>query len=777
MVDKLIISRFNKKTIVYGLLIIWLLSINVWLYNYKYSSNYIIDETSIYDQEYGSKAPEASTPIKFDALSDINMQNLAKKLGIKDKRRIDGHSTIYDDILGKHNLEHVLKNLDFQQRCDLYFKNLYAKDRNWFINPNEDLPLDHRHEFSFEDFKNNVMNGVKDKYAEITKTPAKDINFNDLQVTRVIEKLVEEEYNEFWQKTMDIEQKMVDYLSHLRIFNKCYVTSDNKYQIDLTNKLIHKESKSLSSSVFKPHKSEELIKADNFASCSELEGRIYRWLSMSNPIYERWTGEVFFEPPRMDKFVKYPEVFESSSPKHTERLKAPEKAGKQLGKACFLNQFKNSLNGKGIVLSIKDSHVTDTVNFIHLLRALNNHYPIQIVFYDSLSDESKGRIVNAARNKMADLPESFKKVADNFPKSYFNNKDGGLPKQEVWFVNSYNAIHNNFKDKFRSYGNKFLATLFNSFEEFMLVDADTVLVKNPEYFFNLKNYKSKGAYFFKDRTAPLFRPESDLRFFEKMTPSLFDNFFFDIPIITKHTLGLEFFQRMGHQMESGAVLINRARHFNSVLTMIQMNFFHPVTTRVYGDKEIFWLGFAVDGDEDYHFNKLAAASIGTLTPTSERLNSDGKPKISKEICSAHPAHLNGEDNKSLLWFNSGYKYCGQSDVIDFDEEVKKQKKLTFLKDSKTMKQHYEDPVIIKNAIIPPFKNGAETWVENVIDEPKQGWHMNSDYCNSYLWCAYSSIGGLTADGQDNTQIGQVFEFDQKSIDLFQYYGDIWVGNE
>ena len=55
----------------------------------------------------------------------------------------------------------------------------------------------------------------------------------------------------------------------------------------------------------------------------------------------------------------------------------------------FLNRLKQKCNGRGLVLSISDLHVDVTVRLIHLLRALNNRYPIQIVYYDNLSKETK----------------------------------------------------------------------------------------------------------------------------------------------------------------------------------------------------------------------------------------------------------------------------------------------------------------------------------------------------------------------------------------------------
>lgn len=758
--------RFNKRNLLYGVIFLWLASINVWFYNYKRSE----PADSVYDQEY--LVPDTKQEVvKIDALHNSDIKAIANDLQIKDHRSIDSHSTVYDNILSNHKLGTVLHSLSFKQRCDLYFKNLFIQDRNWNIDPNADLPLDHRFEFDFELFRKNSVNRIKDAYAEEKGKDVKEINFDDPKLKDLIERLIKEDYDLFWLKTMKTEQKMTDYLSHLRIFNRCYVTHDNKFEKEQTQKFIAKEQeiipKDVKSGKFEFTSSENLIK--NADSCTDLESRIYKWLSFSYPIYERWTGEVYNSPPDYSKFVKHPEVFKSTTPKWD--------AVSKTSNGCFLNKFKNSLNAKGLVLSIKDDHGDDTVRLIHLLRALGNHYPIQIVYYDNVSDETKKKIVHAAQSKMIDLPESFNKVSHLFPEGYFELQYGGLPKQEVWFVNTYNAIHNNYKDKFRRFANKFLATLFNSFSEFILLDADTVLVQNPSFFFNLENYKTKGAYFYKDRTAPEFRPISDVKIFEKLSPSIIDNIMFDIPIITGKTLDLEFFQGMGHFMESGLVLINKNLHFNSILTMLQLNFFHPVTTRVYGDKEIFWLGFAVNGDEYYHFNKYAVASIGVETPQSDRLNDDGLEKKSKELCSAHPGHINGEDGKSLIWFNSGFQFCGQSEKVDYKKEVEKGEKLKFLKDEKSMRAYYEGVLEIKQAVIPPFKNKLETWAENTMQEPKQGWHMEREYCNSYLWCAYSSIGGTNDNGEDSTQLGHVFEFAEQETNLFKYYGDIWVGNE
>ncbi|WEJ96105.1 mannosyltransferase [Yamadazyma tenuis] len=775
--DKAFNLRQNSKPVFYGFIACWLVSVGIWTHSYT-SIGFSESDTSIYHSELGSPNAELSNPVnvkKIDVFEDCTIQKLVRTLEIEETRSIDSHSRVYDQILEKHALSDILANLDFTERCDLYFKNLFIRDRNWFVDPNEDFPLDHRDGFDLESFKKETSENTRHKYAQMSNLEYDKINFKDKNVVKGVEQLAEEEFKVFWERTMKTEQKIVDYLSHLRIFDKCYVTSDDRYIMGKANELLEKEANSIDRTQFKATDGEILINDQGSKSCSELESRIYKWMSHSYPIYERWTGEIFLSPPDLRKFVHYPEVFKTTNSKFKGFTERPSKSTFTANGPCFFNKFKNSLNGKGIVLSIGDKHVDDTVRLIRLLRALNNHYPIQIVFYDSLSDDTKARIVAAARNKMIDLPESFHKVSKNFPADYLNVQDGGLPKQEVWFVNTYNAIHDNFKDKFKRFANKFLATLFNSFEEFMLVDADTVLLQSPSEFFDLKDYKTTGAYFFKDRTTPQFRPPGDTKFFQKITPSILDNLMFDIPIITQKTLGLEFFDGMNHFMESGVVLINRHLHFNSILTMLQLNFFKPVTSRVHGDKEIFWLGFAANGDEDYHFNKNFAASIGTLTSQEERLTSQGNLKKSQELCSPHPGHL--DENGKLVWFNSGFKFCGKSDLVNFESEVKKQEHFKFLKDAESMREYYEGSLKLKNAVIPPFNIKSAKTAENSVEEPKEGWKMEHGYCHSYLWCAYSSIGGLTSDGGDNTQVGHVYEFEQDSIDLYAYFGDIWVGNE
>ncbi|KAK6465775.1 mannosyltransferase putative-domain-containing protein [Scheffersomyces coipomensis] len=786
-------SKKQKKLSMYIGLI---LCINLWflIYTFYNQINYKLPTLSIKSQSHSefdelnidnnySFESQVQHDINNDQYKPLNksiLQNLVVELYMKqenlsDKRKIrDIFSSNYEFIFDNHKPESIIGNLNFNQRCDLYFENLYINDHNWMVNPNEHLPMIDRFEFDFESWKVKKRTQLKYQFMKENNIGReKDVNNDSL------DDFIWLQYTRFWRNNLKLEQKIMDNLSHLRIFNKCYISNDGdqfnqnskfiSHQQDFSKKIKSLKLDDTSSkskrndfgTQFISTKRENSLSTETFHDCADLEQRLYPWLSFHYPVYEHWTGEIIMSPP----------IIDAKSQNLKDNLHTPPIKSKLTNsKSCFLNKFKHNSNGKGIVLTINDSHLEDTIHLIHLLRALNNKYPIEIVYYEKISPYTKRQIVMAAREQISSLPKSFNNVSHLFPEDYLNIKDKGLPKQDIWFVNVRNVIHQNYLDKFSVWGNKFLATLFNSFEEFILLDADAVLVKNPDYFFNLPEFKDMGAYFYKDRSAAEFRPSSDSYFFKKLAPSLIDNFMFDIPVITEKSLNINFFDGMVHYMESGVVVINKVKHMNSILLLPQLYFMEPVRLRSYGDKELFWLSFVINGDENFHFNKYHAASIGEIN--QNRVKSNGESFKSQELCAAHPAHIDGNDN-SLVWFNSGFHFCGQHKAIDYvNELISTVDKFQFLKSTDEVKSYYYNPLNIKHAIVPPFLDKLKTYCPNEEEEPSKAWTMERNLCNSYLWCAYSSIGG-----EDNRQEGTIIEFDEDNQRLYEYYGDIWVGNE
>uniref|UniRef100_A0A8H7N065 Uncharacterized protein n=1 Tax=Bionectria ochroleuca TaxID=29856 RepID=A0A8H7N065_BIOOC len=74
----------------------------------------------------------------------------------------------------------------------------------------------------------------------------------------------------------------------------------------------------------------------------------------------------------------------------------------------------------------------------------------------------------------------------------------------------------------------------------------------------------------------------------------------------------------GHMRESGVVVVNKWKHFISLLLICRLNGSERdsrpgkqgVYDLMYGDKETFWIGFLLAGDESFAFYRGDAAIMG-----------------------------------------------------------------------------------------------------------------------------------------------------------------------
>jgi len=94
----------------------------------------------------------------------------------------------------------------------------------------------------------------------------------------------------------------------------------------------------------------------------------------------------------------------------------------------------------------------------------------------------------------------------------------------------------------------------------------------------------------------------------------------------------------GHMQESGVVVVDKWRHFIALLFVTRMN--GPdrdgnkdegrvgVYDMVYGDKETFWLGWELVGDQEYSFHQGDAGTMGTVQDPPEP--EAPKPKLVKK---------------------------------------------------------------------------------------------------------------------------------------------------
>ncbi|KAA8898121.1 hypothetical protein DIURU_004976 [Diutina rugosa] len=606
--------------------------------------------------------------------------------------------TVYDDMFSSN--KHFLASLSWPMadRCNYYFDQVLKQNSD----TNQPLIDGHRPfkyekiamfgwEAFYKEFKQRRWNDEKRRILEELREKRKqelenegeydeDMEFSEEEVgfkddmVKLDEEQVEHDIKELYDATRKIidhdHETLRKFLSHSRVFNKCFLQMSKPHQDDNIKFVKSQEDFASEWRSRQTHP-----KHHRWESCRELERIIYPWLTGVSPtVTELTTGKV-------------------------QQLETNQHD-------CWLGQWRNRLRRRGIVLTISNTHVDDTVKLIALLQEHKNELPIEIIYReDQLGDVEKEKLTKAAKKW----------------------------NQSIWMVDITKCVADNYVEKFDGFGYKLLAVLFNTFSEIMLMDADTVLIQPPVYFFDMKKYTQSGTLFFKDRANVEFRLHEDIPWFNFLFPSQADEAVFNIKQVTEHTTQRMFFtDRFNHYMESGVVLIDRSQHFDQPLIMAVLFWFHSIKYRVYGDKELFWLSMAMMGDERYEFNNHHAAAIGKITPKKEY-----KVKAN-EICSNHPGHISDEDDHSLLWFNSGFQHCGMSKYVNFEKEFGRKLRYTDIKNVDLFREFMTSRLEIESAIIPPYR---QLIANNDKGEPNRAWSHMKEYCDEYTWCgAHQNVG-------------------------------------
>ncbi|ODV95605.1 hypothetical protein PACTADRAFT_50301 [Pachysolen tannophilus NRRL Y-2460] len=289
------------------------------------------------------------------------------------------------------------------------------------------------------------------------------------------------------------------------------------------------------------------------------------------------------------------------------------------------------------------------------------------------------------------------------------------------------------------------------------MDADSVPFIKPVDFLDIEDYKKTGCHFFRDRETLEQFPDVFKKIFYNLFPRDIETVLFGIPQLTPHTLENKFFKHNArHFVESGIVLMDRKSHLLGMLMSIHLQFWGPLNTFLYGEKEIFWLGQSIAGNEQYSYNINPVGAIGPIT-TSEH-------KIADSAISVQPAHI-GSDNHTLLWVNSGLETCKRhSWTHDFKNNRKLNKEFG---SEDNLKNHYLSPLQIDGVIIPP---DATRYYDNKINEPKRGWEQRSDLgCEGYLWAAYSNVGD-----DKNGARGKEVRFSEDEKKYYNKIASIWT---
>lgn len=492
------------------------------------------------------------------------------------------------------------------------------------------------------------------------------------------------------EKTSFISRKhIIDSIHHLRIFSQCFIYKSAPYgDLDI----------------------------------EKVEKKLFPIFTGDFPTFQRWNGLLI---------EGFPEQHEDLGSEGT--ASRMHKASKW----SFWRHLKESMKGRGIVISLGENGVGDVKRLLKVLRAIGNKLPIQLVHKGDVPKAAMQDIIKVGRGDFnLEIENQFHSI--------------GNP-QDIWFVNAEKTLNSSSSHLFQRFSNKWIASLFNSFEEMILMDCDSVPFVEPELFLEATEYKDTGALFFKDRMIDEYIKKKDLKFYQKLFPLENEYSLFEL----QHPLDAveqKMFLEFGHKhiMESGLVILRRGDHLSGLLISTCLQLWKETNQPFYGDKEFFWLGQSISGNDRYRFNAYPAGALGVL-------NQDADENLDY-ICSTQPAHFSRD--LRLLWLNGGARNCK---IPSWDMDFSKQKFLRQKYDSaKKLKDFYESPINVNGAIIPPR---SEMSILQKIKGVRSGFQKCTRLgCAGYAWCAYNR----KLDSE-----GKTIHFHQNEISNIKFIISAW----
>lgn len=377
---------------------------------------------------------------------------------------------------------------------------------------------------------------------------------------------------------------------------------------------------------------------------------------------------------------------------------------------------KSSGNRRGVVMTISDSQVEYALRLFRVIERQANPLPIQVIHKGDLSSKSI-ELLRTSRPVDVDL----------------------------WIVDVSPVIHPEYLADFEGFLNKWLALIFNTFEEYVFIDADAVPLSPLDTFFDLPEYKNSGALFFKDRKYNQKREPFCTPILKNLDASSKEmNLFYSQPLISQlfsskssikePSIVAYLLEDKRHQMDSGLMLVDKRKHMMALMTGLFLNLLPAVSLCGHGDKEFIWLGFLLQG-HNFDFHPIAASSIGNYA--------DGN----KELCSIQLAHTSEDGN--LLWFNGGFKTCKFDHAADLDwnsypGDSLKQEFGTV----EAVRYYYSSAVTVNAAVV-----GVNDW--------RGGF---GERCLGYTYCA--KIENLDRN---------LVLFDENDVLKIKEIGAIWMG--
>lgn len=668
----------------------------------------------------------------FNTFSD-NENFIPQDIIIHDQSLIN---TPYKKVFEKHT---KFQSLSYHQKCETYFKELHQFENSWTLFTKKDIPYNKDIFSNKEKFIQERINRYKLEHLKNKQPDEQDKIIKDKNLYSVYQ----HDWAEACEEASEMEKRLINAMSHTRVYGACYLNEFGDYNL--------------------LHSDEENQDIDN--QCNNIEHRGFPWLLRTFPQFKRWDGKISKYPPVINDYIN-------------------NKINKN--SKCFFKNFKEQINGQGIVTTGNDEHVSDLIRLIGNLRAIGNTLPIEIVYHGDLSKNVEQKLISIARN----IDDIDVELIDNlapilkernielvnkkkFPVEYKAQLEELFPPQELWFVDVNGIFEFRGKDKIIGSSHRLMAYLYNSFKDTILIEASTAIVSDLRILLNSKSYKETGTYFFRDRELEARNNGYNLGFIRKLVPSLIDTALFGIPQTIDYALSKRYFKgNFRTFMDPGLFAIDRSRYFSSILASIQMLLWEPPAKKIWENSELIWLGLIMTGHQYIYFNNLPAGSVGKITPIERRLIFDNDDERrnnlnSKEICSQHSGQVLDENN-TLLWFNHGFSFCSNMKAAESDQFNSPYVR-NLKENSNELRMLYKKNQEFDGIIIP---KPQEYSISNDKGEPEKGW-ANINTCYNEFWCGYDNVGGEVS----NESSGKLIEFEDSFIKRLSYFGSIYIQSE
>lgn len=398
----------------------------------------------------------------------------------------------------------------------------------------------------------------------------------------------------------------------------------------------------------------------------------------------------------------------------------------------FFSNWQRMASGSGIVITLNEGSKNLLYKQLKVFDHSDNTLPIQIIttgndFSDGFIEELKAKVAAS--------------------------------KQNVYLVDCSPILDSEFaKEHIGDIINKWIAVIFTTFEEAILLDVDAVPFVPMDDFLTEKSYKTSGILMYKDRSMPnehTFQYCIDM--LREVEPSYQERHLINSRI--KYHSGTKDFEQseeadvykrfshdlLLHHVESGLVVINKPKKLGGLLLSFLLQLDAKMKRCVYGDKEIFWLGQLYAG-QDYSIYPTDGGVAGPLIVEKH-------DSVSVyQICATQIAHI--DESHNLLWTNGGLKTCKFDNGAEADFERNPAYFEQRYQELESLKSIYGSPLNIEGTIIP-----------NINEKP---W-LQINECESYMYCASAYKDNNNA----SPEVGELSVFDETTSNRIKSIVSIW----